>query len=527
MKIQADYAKHDADRQESLDRARLCSSLTKPWILPPSGWTEGSKLPECFSSLPSRGISNLEGRLIVALFPAGQPFFRLKPAAKFKFDPAVSPEALQEFQQRLHLQELTVMAHLDRADKSRNGNARRAGFRSRMRTAISQLLVTGDVLMQLTDELDVRVFRRDQYVTKRDSAGDVMFHIVKESIDPLILKKSQLTLCDLDFDSLQEKRPVDRMEDIYTRCEWNPVSKKWVIQQECRGKVINETEEKITPFLSTPFELATGSNYGIGLVEQNLGDVRSINELTERLLDHASMASKMLMVTDYNSQVRPSDLAMPTGSVIQGRVQSGQVTDVALLRADKGQDFGVANSVRESIRKDLATVMLMEAEQLPTYERASRLHVQRVASELEQSLGAVYVPICDSLQVPLVERIREVMVKKNLLPSLPDDVVEIEAVTGIHAISQETDQQKLLSLLQMLSQLGPDTMSRVNQGILLDLLMRQSGLYEPGLVKSEEELKREIQEQQKQQQQAMAASQMVSSAGTIAEQQAAQENVNV
>ena len=420
------------------------------------------------------------------------------------------------------------MAHLDRADKGRSGNARRAGFRSRMRTAISQLLVTGDVLMQLLDDLTLKVYRRDNYVTKRDSTGNILYHIVREQIDPLSLSREQLEICDLDFDVLRSKAASDRMEDLYTSCEWEPVTERWVIKQECRGKVINEIEEKVTPFLSTPFELPPGASYGRGLVEANLGDVRSINELTERLLDHASMASKMLMVTDYNSQVRPTDLAQPTGTVIQGRVQGGQVTDVALLKADKGQDFGVANSVRESIRKDLSTVMLMESEQLPTYERASRYHVQRVAMELEGALGGIYSSCADSLQIPLVERIREVMVRRNLLPSIPDDAIEVEAVTGIHALSQETEQQKLLSMLQVMAQLGPDTMSRVNQGTLLDLLMRQSGMYEPGLIKSEQEIQQEIAMQQEQAIQAQAAGQMVQSAGKVVEQSAAgQETMNV
>ena len=124
------------------------------------------------------------------------------------------------------------------------------------------------------------------------------------------------------------------------------------------------------------------------------------------------------------------------------------------------------------------------------------------------------------MQIPLIERLREVLTKKRILPSLPDDTIEIEAVTGIAALSNESDQGKLLGLMQTIAQLGPETMSRIDKGVLLDLLVRQSGIYEPGLVKSEEQVQQEMQEQQ----QAMMASQMgeqaVKSAGTIREQRA-------
>ena len=123
------------------------------------------------------------------------------------------------------------------------------------------------------------------------------------------------------------------------------------------------------------------------------------------------------------------------------------------------------------------------------------------------------------------------MTRRNLLPSMPDDAVEVEAVTGVHALSQETEQQKLLSMLQVLAQLGPESMSRVNQGILLDLLMRQSGMHEPGLIKSEEEIQQEQARQQEQAIQAQAAGQVVQTAGKVVEQGMAnaqsQENTNV
>ena len=488
----------DSKRWSTLDRARVCSALTKPWVLPPEGFNlDGTdKLEEPFSSLASRGVSNLEGRLLLALYPPGRPFFSLRVSQEVAADPSIAPDQLQQFEQILFMQELAIQAALEASyvgDKAQN--RRRSGFRSQKRSAISQLLVTGDVLEQLTDDYRIKVFRRDQYVTKRDSSGDVLCHIVKEVLDPLSLAPDQIEMCGLNALDLAARPAVDRLEDMYTVCEWNPVSKSWVIQQECRGKIIRESEDTVSPFMATTYEMAPGESYGRGLVELNLGDIRSVNELTQALLDFSATASKQLFALDINSQVMPEDLAKPTGSVIQARVQGGQVTDVGMIRADKMNDFQVTAGTRDSIRKDLATVMLMEAEATPRGERVTAFQVQRVASELEGALGGIYSQISDQQQVPLIERMMFQMKRDRRMPALPDESVQIETLTGVSALSREAEGGRLLQVLQIMGNMGPEAMSRVNQDVLIDLLLRQAGVFEPGLMKSPEQVAAERQQQ--------------------------------
>lgn len=526
--IAAAFDSDNAQRQESLEAARHCAALSKPHMLPPDGWNDGETLPQTFSALASRGITNLEGRLLLALFPVGQAFFRLKPGSKFKYDPNVDAGLLQEFEDQLRVREMIMLARLEQ-DNHGTSNARRAGFRSRMRTALSQLLITGDVLLQLTDNYQIRVHRRDNYVQRRDTGGDVLYMITREQIDPLGLQPEQIAMCFPDPEKLLTMPVHERMCDLYTRIDWNPISKTWLVSQECMEQIIVVNEEKVTPYFSIPYSLPPGGQYGRGIIEDNLGDVRAMNELTERLLDFAAISSKHLFALDYSSQVRPQDLTLPTGSVIQARVQGGQVSDVGILRTDRAGDFNVVQTVRESLRRDLSAAMLMEAEQLPTYERATRLHVERVAMELEGALGGVYAPIADALQIPLVERVMHLMEKEGALPKLPDDSVQVEAVTGISALSREGDQQKLMQLLQQISQMGPDMLGRIDRGMLLDILVRHSGVYEPGLVKSDEQVAEEQAAAQQQQQQAMMAEQMTSAGGQLMQQaamsQAEQMNV--
>jgi len=130
----------------------------------------------------------------------------------------------------------------------------------------------------------------------------------------------------------------------------------------------------------------------------------------------------------------------------------------------------------------------------------------------------VYAPIADSMQIPLIERIRQKMTDDGELPPLPDDSIEIQAVTGLQALSNESDKMKLLELMQIIAQLGPEMNMRVDKGVLLDVLVRQTGIYEPGLVKPEEVVQQEMQAQQQQQMQAMAAETAMKTQGKRMEQ---------
>lgn len=145
--------------------------------------------------------------------------------------------------------------------------------------------------------------------------------------------------------------------------------------------------------------------------------------------------------------------------------------------------------------------------------------VQRVAQELEGALGGVYAPIADAMQVPLVERLVHQLTADGTLPELPDDSVEIEAITGVAALTRESDQQKLMQLMQTVAQLGPEAMQRFNMGALMDLMVRQSGVFEPGIVKSEEQIQEEQAAAQQAAMQQQVQGQMIQSAGKIAETQ--------
>ena len=72
------YEKLKQDRYEFLDRARECSELTIPALIPDEGFNSSSDLYSPFQSVGARGVNNLASKLLLLLLPPNSPFFRLK-----------------------------------------------------------------------------------------------------------------------------------------------------------------------------------------------------------------------------------------------------------------------------------------------------------------------------------------------------------------------------------------------------------------------------------------------------------------
>ena len=147
------YEALDSLRRSYLDRARECSALTHPYLIPPEGTTSDTRLPTPHQGVGSRGVNNLAARLLLALLPPDMPFFRLVPTdaqakrlLESKKDPQ-NPRAATEIDKDLHAIEDTVMSEVERS-----------GMRSAIHEALKHLIVAGNALLYLPSSGGVRVY---------------------------------------------------------------------------------------------------------------------------------------------------------------------------------------------------------------------------------------------------------------------------------------------------------------------------------------------------------------------------------
>lgn len=517
--LSARYDRLDNDRLWHMEQARKASAHSDPTILPPRDRPKDSELPETFQSVGSRGLISMSGRMLLALFPPDQPWFRLELPMEIESDQRFRDEQILQAKQILFNWESIIVSTLDSVGAADESARVRSSFRSRKRMAIDQLLVTGDVLEYLTPDYRLRVFRRDQYVTKRDSAGDVLYHITKEQIDPLALSDEQLARLDLDRETLSDKQVDDRMLDLYTLVEWQPQAKNWVIRQEINDTEFDDPiEETVSPYFSTPFKLTPGEDYGIGFFMLNGGELASLNELEARRLELLALASKGLIGIDIASQVRPDDLTKRSGSVVTGlRVEGGQVQDVAAFGFGQVREFSMLTEGIRDKTKTLSAAMLIESAVQPQKERVTATQIERIAFELDGALGGLYTPIADNQQIPLLRRMIVQLKRDNKLPEIrPAEIVQITTLTGLAALQRNADATKLAGLSDFIQRFGPEALQIIDIGRLTDEYLRLVNINERGIVKSEEQRAAE----RRAAIEMAAAQQAVQSAGAIAEQQA-------
>lgn len=515
----------DMDRQTILQRARLCAALADPALLPPKDQSEDQKLPENYQSVGSQGMLNMEGKMLTALFPVGAPWFHLQVAPEIRYAPDVDTAQIQTADQALFLRELAMQSVLESANLSGSGDrGGKIGFRTAKRMALAQILVTGETLEQLTDDYRLKVFGRDSYVTRRDPCGDVIYHIVKETIDPLSLSPKVLAKAALEPEKLRKKAVKERLVDLFTQVEWMPMERHWRIRQEINGKRVAQAIETISPYFCTPFRLAPKEHYGRGFIELNLGDLRTLNESEHRLLELLNLMSLGIIAKDYSSETRDEDLKKESGRVIQARVQGGKLMDVALVKFD-GVNEARALSVSIEVKtKRLGKAMLMESDSAPTGERVTAYQISRIAQELEGILGGAYTPIADMQQQPLIRRLEYQMVRDRLLPPLPKGIVKVNTLTGAAAIVRAARRGGVVNLVQAAVALGPTVIARIDEAVLLNVLARYENIDEPGLIKSDARMAQDQKAALGAQAAQQAIEQAVKSTGAIAEQKASQGN---
>lgn len=511
-----------------LNRARRYAALTKPGVLPPEGQSQDSDLPENYQSVGSRGISALTGKSLIALFTPGTPWFQHKPAATILYDPAVPAEQKRQLQTMMLGWDMTIMSLFESANLA---DIRRvmASFRSRKRTAIEQLYVTGDTLERMDDDFRIQVFRRDQYITKRDDAGWVLEHATCEMVDPRAMvyngrtgkvaggtNAEFLEQCEMPAE-IGEKPVDERMCKMYTHVEWQPITRKWVIRQECNDKTFNTVEETVSPYFATAFNLAPGENYGRGIVEENDGDLRSLDEISHRRLDLLGLATKGLIVKDENSLMRDKDLESEPGTVIHGRVKDGVVQDVALMNFAAVREFNMITEGIRDLSVNLGRAFLLESATQPEGERVTAYQVRRIANELDSSLGGSFAPISDQQQLPMLARADHIAKKKGLLPNFPDKAVSVEVVTGIAALNRDIQFAKGIELAQIMAAMPEEAHRRINWSVFAEKLFQLRAFVEPGIVKTDEDIRKESEAAIKQALAAKAGEQAIESTGAIAE----------
>lgn len=487
------YANLESLRRTFLDRARECAELTIPSLITKDGHSEASRLPTPWQGIGARGLNNLASKLLLALLPPNAPFFRLS-IDDFALEQLTQQEGMRaKVEEGLNRIERSVMNEIE-------SNAIRVGGFE----ALKQLLCTGNVLIYLPNEGGIRVFRMDRFVVRRDPMGNILDILTKETVAPSTLSEElQGLIATSDGQTDAGAKTVDMYTHVFRD------GKRWKVYQEIKGIKIPGTEGSYpldkSPWIPVRFTKIDGEDYGRGYVEEYLGDLKSLEGLTQSIVEGSAAAAKVLFLVNPNGVTDMAELA----EAENGAFREGMATDVTALQLQKYNDFRVALETSNQINERLSFAFLLNSAVQRSGERVTAEEIRYMANELEAALGGIYSILSQEFQLPLVKRLMYQMERQKRLPPLPEGTVQPVIVTGLEALGRGNDLNKLQLFFQsagMIAQLPPE----INKGDALTRTGAALGIDMKGLVKSAEELQAEMEAAQ---QQAMMAQMMQQGTG--------------
>jgi hypothetical protein len=475
-------------RENFLKRARECSQYTIPHLMPPSGLASGAELETPWSSIGARGVNTLAAKLLLALLPPGTSFFRLR----------MSRIVQQELQQAAP-DDPTVPSEFEKAltdiESEATSLMESKGLRSPFFQALRQLIVAGNVLLFIMPKGKLRFYKMDQYVVKRDGAGDVLDIVLKEELDRETVPEVVREIIDRkrSASTAAAAAPGEEESDeepifLYTRIMRDGKAKKFRIYQEVLGERVPKSEGTYPvdrcPWLALRWQRLDGEDYGRGHCEEYLGDLRSAEGGQGAVMRFADAAAKILFLVEPGTATKAEKLAKArSGDFVPGRKE-----DVNTLQLDKFADFQVVAGVTKGVEDRLKSAFLIN--ETRQAERVTAEEIRYTAQELDSSLGGTYSILAEEVQRPLLSVMLFQMQKDGSIPSLPDKSVSLQIVTGLEALGRGADLNKLDVFVAGAAQaLGPQAVQEyINPGVYFTTRATKLALNVPGLVRSEEDV---------------------------------------
>jgi len=473
-------------REHFLDRAQECSELTIPSLLPPDGFHSSTDLYNPFQSVGARGVNNLASKLLLLLLPPNSPFFRLSISGQAKKDLDQQKEIKSEVEKSLATIEREVSNKIEQL-----------ALRVSVFEALKHLIVAGNVLTYLPKKGNMRVFPLTNFVCKRDASGNIIEIVIKETIHPTYLDNDTVQRMS-EFEDFKPDEEIDLYTHVYKLDE-----KKFYTCQVVKGiKIENSIGSYNTdslPYQALRMVRVDNEDYGRGYVEEFLGDLKSLEGLSQALVESAAASSKVVFMVRPNSVTRKKDLA----NTRNGDIITGTQDDVSVLQAQKQYDLQVVERSIAKLEERMSYAFLLNTAIQRDAERVTAQEIRYMAQQLETAMGGIYSLLSQEFQLPLVTILMKRMSQTNEIPSLPKDSVKPTIITGVEALGRGNDLQKLrefVAEIGNLAQVNPQIVQSLNTQDLIKRIATGLGIDTEGLIKSNEELMQEQEEMQAQMQ---------------------------
>ena len=491
MSAKERYDYLSSDRSQFLSEAEDAAKLTLPYLI--RGHEDTAKgmknLKTPWQSVGAKGVTALAAKLSLALLPPQSSFFKLQ-VDESQLGEEFPPEVKSELDLSFAKIERTILDAIAASDD-----------RVHVHQALQHLVITGNALIFMAKN-NLKLFPLNRYVIDRDGNGNVIEIVTRERINKKEIQKylpedMHTSAKDSVVDS---DTSLDKNEcDIYTHVTRE--NNRYVWHQEVYDYVIEQSRSKspvdITPWIPLRFNTVDGECYGRGRVGQFLGDLKSLEALSQAIVEGSAAAAKVVFVVSPSSTTKPQTLANAgNGAIVQGRPD-----DIGVVQVGKTADFQTAYQLMAQLENRLNDAFLIL--QVRQSERTTAQEVQATQMELEQQLGGLFGLLTVEFLVPYLNRKLNTFQKTGEIPRIPKGMVKPIIVAGINALGRGQDVQALGSFLQTIAgTMGPEALAQyINPEEVIKRLAAAQGIDVLNLVKSMQDRQQEQQDMMQQQMQ--------------------------
>ncbi len=482
------YNQLSQGRSQFLTTAVECSELTLPYLVIEDTGAKPShkKLETPWQSVGSKCVVNLAAKLMLALVPPQTTFFKLQ-VRDDKLGADLDPKIRSELDLSFSKMERMVMDYINASND-----------RVVIHQALKHLIVSGNALIFMGKD-GLKNYPLNRFVVNRDGNGNVCEIVTKELISRKILGADLPTPDPNDPNGDEYMGGDDVDVEVYTYVYLE--NGRWVWYQEAFDKILPDSRstapKNTSPWLVLRFNTVDGEDYGRGRVEEFLGDIRSLDGLSQALIEGAAAASKVIFLVSPSSTTKPQTIAAAgNGAIVQGRPE-----DVAVIQVGKTADFGTAANMAQQVERRINEAFLVL--QVRQSERTTAEEVRLTQMELEQQLGGLFSLLTVEFLIPYLNRTLMILQRSQQIPKLPKDLVRPTIVAGVNALGRGQDQQSLTTFISTIAQtMGPEMIAKfLNPDEYIKRLAAAQGIDVLNLVKSMEEIQQADQAAQEQQQQ--------------------------
>ena len=495
-KAKARYSQLMSSRTQFLDMAVECSELTLPYLVTQDDNYKGKRtLLQPFQSVGAKAVVTLAAKLMLAILPPQTAFFKLQ-VQEDKLGETLDPMMRSELDLSFSKIERLIMDYIAVSSD-----------RVVVHQALKHLIVSGNALIFMGKD-GLKHYPLQRYVVNRDGNGNVIEIITKELVSRKVLGIAPPP----NEKPNGEYGATEDDAEVYTCVKMDESSGSWRWHQEVDDMILDGSQstapKNASPWLVLRFNTVDGEDYGRGRVEEFIGDLRSLDGLSQALVEGASVASKVIFLVSPSATTKPGTLAKAgNGAIIQGRPE-----DVGVVQVGKTADFATAANLASTIEKRILEAFLVM--NVRNAERVTAEEVRLTQLELEKSLGGLFSLLTVEFLVPYLNRTLLILQRSNQIPRLPKDIVRPKIVAGINSLGRGQDNEALTRFIQTVSAtLRPEALVKfIDPSEAIKRLAAAQGIDVLNLVRTAEQL-----EQMKQMQQAQAAqNSLLSQTGQIA-----------